>query len=135
MSFKLIKGLHFWIGLIGVFVFILTGQYMHHEYNHLKDMPDGARMLFRSGHIYFLLAAVINFVMGVYMIRAHARVSQVFQMLVSTLFLLSLFFLLLGFFTEPHMDELLRPYSRIGLYAIFGGVVLLFMQSIFDKKV
>lgn len=122
------------MGLIGVFVFILTGQYMDREYNHLIDMPDGARMLFRSGHIYFLLASVINVVMGVYCVRARLKLCQLIQVLVSVLFLLSPVLLLIGFFTEPHMDDLLRPYSRLGLYGIFGGVLLLVLQGVLDKE-
>lgn len=108
---------------------------MDHEYNHLSEMPDGPRMLFRSGHIYYLLASVINVVMGVYWVRAISQVSRLIQTLVSILLLLSPFLLLIGFFTEPHMNDLLRPYSRLGLYGIFGAAILLVLQRVFDHKV
>lgn len=135
MRSTLIKTLHFWIGLVGIFVFILTGQYMDHEYIHLGGMPDGPRMLFRLGHIYFLLASVINLVLGVYWLRATRKVSRLIQTLISVIVLLSVFLLLVGFFTEPHMDNLLRPYSRLGLYGIFGAAILLVLQKVFDHKV
>jgi len=135
MRTTLIKTLHFWIGLLGVLVFILTGQYMDHEYNHLSDMSDGPRMLFRSGHIYFLLASVINLVLGVYWVRATSQVSRLIQILISVIVFLSPFLLIVGFFTEPHMHDLLRPYSRLGLYGIFAAAILLVLQSIFDHKV
>ena len=51
---------HFWLGITGTLLFILTGQYMDKVHNHLQKMADGPRMLYRSAHIYLLLAAVVN---------------------------------------------------------------------------
>jgi len=57
-------GLAFIFGLLLVFVFLLTGQYM--EYVHNRTLTDGVRVLYRSRHIYLLLNALINITLGLY---------------------------------------------------------------------
>ena len=47
---------HLGAGLLGVLAFLATGQY--HE--HLRGMDDAQRLLFRSAHIYLLLASLLN---------------------------------------------------------------------------
>jgi hypothetical protein len=47
---------HLGVGLLGVIAFVGTGQY--HE--HLRGMTDAQRLLFRSTHIYLLLASLLN---------------------------------------------------------------------------
>jgi len=124
----LIKRLHFVAGFSGVIIFLLTGQYMHQQHDHLQGMPNDVRMLFRSAHIYFLLASIINLTAGLYWFQFPQRHKVILQYIASAFLLVAPFFLLLGFFTEPHMTDLVRPYSRIGLYALFGaGVVLSYL--------
>jgi Ni,Fe-hydrogenase I cytochrome b subunit len=128
-----LKRLHYWIGLIGIISFLLTGQYMGHFYDHLKDLPDGMRMLFRSGHIYFLMASIINLILGVYLTPFTENRKVVLQFISSTIIILAPILLLIGFFTEAHMQNLVRPYSRIGIYALFGSS-LLFIYFGFSKQ-
>jgi hypothetical protein len=54
------KRIHLVFGLSVMVVFLLTGQYM--EYVHNRLLPDGTRVLYRSRHIYLLLAGLINLV-------------------------------------------------------------------------
>lgn len=56
---------HFWIGVGGMCVFALTGQYMDRVLDHLVGMSDGPRMLYRSAHIYILLASMMNLIYGI----------------------------------------------------------------------
>ena len=63
---KKLKLLNFIFGFVGIILFLIQGQYMDINYNHLKGMEDGPRMLFRSAHIYFLLASIINLCIGIY---------------------------------------------------------------------
>ena len=58
------KNTHLIFGLLLVFVFLLTGQYM--EYVHNRTLTDGVRVLYRSRHIYLLLNALINITLGLY---------------------------------------------------------------------
>ena len=63
---KKLKLLNFTFGVVGIILFLIQGQYMDFNYDHLKGMEDGPRLLFRSAHIYFLLASIINLCIGVY---------------------------------------------------------------------
>ena len=58
------KRAHFIFGIALVVVFLLTGQFM--EYVHNRELPDGARVLYRSRHIYILCNALINISLGLY---------------------------------------------------------------------
>ena len=59
------KRFHLIIGLTVIVIFLLTGQYM--EYVHNRLLPDGTRMLYRSRHIYLLLAGLLNLAIGIYL--------------------------------------------------------------------
>ena len=116
--------IHYWVGVSGIIVFALTGQYMDIVHNHLTGMSDGPRMIYRSSHIYILLASLINLAFS---FNTGSRIGKIkaLQSIASLLMLASLVFLLIGFFMEPALNDLQRPYSRLGLYALFGVGVLL----------
>ncbi len=97
---------------------------MDHVYDHLQGMPNETRMLFRSAHIYYLLSSIINLVLGIYLFRLQKKHRVVLQFIASILFLVAPLFLLAGFFIEPHMLNLSRPYSSVGLYALFASAVV-----------
>src|ERR1043165_8916326 len=43
------KRFHLIFGLVMLVVFLLTGQYMDRVHEHLRNMADGPRMLYRRG--------------------------------------------------------------------------------------
>ena len=61
-----LKKFHLFFGFLVLIIFVLTGQYMHHKYNHLIDMALTERALFRAGHIYILFLSIINISLGSY---------------------------------------------------------------------
>ena len=74
--------IHFYFGITIVLIFLLTGQYMHHQYDHLKNMQLMNRALFRAGHIYILLFGLINVALGInfksiktYLLRSEFRLQ------------------------------------------------------------
>lgn len=131
---KYLPRLHFWTGLLGVTVFLATGQYMLHVYNHLDGMADGPRMLFRSAHIYLLFTAILNLVLGIYIQPAIGRLRAILHYVISVIVLLSPWIMLAGFFFEPQGGDLARPIIRVGLYALFGVAVMLIMQNLWQRK-
>lgn len=127
----MLRKIHLYAGMLGLVVFALQGQYMDLVHEHLANMADAPRMLYRSSHIYFLLVSVINVVLGVYLKVGDQVVKPAIQLLVSGVVLLSPIALLAGFFLEPGMVELMRPYTRPALYALFGTGVVLSLLDIF----
>ena len=51
---------HLLFGAAVVVAFLLTGQYMDKYLNHLAGAPDGLRMLYRTRHIFILMAGLLN---------------------------------------------------------------------------
>ena len=90
-------------------------------------------MIFRSGHIYLLLASIINLIIGVYLTWPEEKHKIVIQYIASTIVLISPFLLLIGFFTEAHLQDLNRPYSSAGLLALFGSSILFTYIGMSDK--
>ncbi len=117
------RRLHLVVGLVGVVAFLLTGQYMDRAHDHLHGMDPTPRLLFRSTHIYLLLASLINFALGLYLSptsgwRVWLRHAG------SLLVLIAPPLLLIGFFVEPWLTELARPFSRPALYGALAGMIL-----------
>ncbi len=132
---KLLKKLHFYLGILLILVFILTGQYMHHFHSHLENMSDGPRMLYRSAHIYIFLSSLLNIMFGVYLIKFNQHHKIIIQYITSIIILISPFLLLIGFFLEPQLLDLERPYSRIGIYSLLiAAMLLIYLGFSGDKK-
>lgn len=119
-----VGNLHRIVGVAMALVFVGTGAYMHYAHNHLADMDDAQRLLFRSVHIYILLASLVNFVLGIHYWVYPKRSQRALQMVGSTLVALSPILFVLGFVNEPWLDGLQRPFSRPAIYAIAIGCLL-----------
>ena len=63
---------HFYLGIIIIIIFLITGQYMHYNFEHLKNMELMNRALFRAGHVYILLFGLINVSLG-----THFKISEI----------------------------------------------------------
>jgi hypothetical protein len=118
------RRLHLVVGLAGVAVFLATGQYMDRAHDHFRDMDDTRRLLFRSTHIYLLLASLLNLSLGLYLSDAGPGWRRWAQRAGSALVLLAPPLLVAGFATEPWLSGLDRPYSRPALYGALAGMVL-----------
>ena len=98
-------------------------------------MADGPRMVYRASHIYILLTAIINLTMGAYITPVRLEQYKILQWLVSLLLILAPVFITAGFFTEPDMTELARPYTRIALQFMLLPAALLVITSEFLIKI
>jgi hypothetical protein len=118
------KRFHLLFGLVAVIVFLLTGKYMDLYHNHLHGMPDGMRMLYRTRHIYILLAGLLNLGIGTYFTYRTSREHRIMQLLGSALIVVASILFVVGFFYEPQLANLQTPLSHWGMYAIFAGTFL-----------
>ena len=118
------KLFHLIFGLVVVIVFLLTGKYMDLYHNHLHGMPDGMRMLYRTRHIYILLAGLLNLGIGIYFRYRELNMRRVMQLLGSALIIVATVLFVMGFFYEPQLPNLETPLSHWGMYSIFAGTML-----------
>jgi hypothetical protein len=124
------KRLHLIVGLLMLVIFVLTGQYMDKFHEHLRNTPDAARLLFRSRHIYLLLASLINIVLGVYLARGLTAWRNRLQTLGSLLLLLAPALLLYAFFTEPFRGGWQFAASFYGIIFLLAGTLLHLLSAV-----
>jgi len=128
------KRFHLIFGLVVLIVFLLTGQYMDRYLNHLEGMPDGPRMLYRTRHIFILLAALLNLGLGTYLQARTFTLHRNVQLLGSTLIAAATGLFIAGFFYEPNLAELETPFSHWGMYAIAAGTLLHVLSGLGPKE-
>ena len=112
---------HAWIGLGFAAVFAATGAYMQFSFPELHGDDMGTRMMYRSAHVYILLAALVNVALAIYWRPAKRRRLQAIG---SWLVLLAPLVLTTAFFVEPAPDRLDRPLSLAGVVLVAAGVGL-----------
>jgi len=114
--------IHFYLGIIVVVIFLLTGQYMHHNFNHMKEMEPMNRALFRAGHLYILLFGLINVSLGTYFQISDMSFVRKIQIVASLIIFSATFLIIYGFFKELPTEQIERPLTRNALYLILFGV-------------
>jgi hypothetical protein len=118
------KRLHLLVGALVVVAFLLTGQYMDYLDVRSGALGETARVMFRSRHIYLLMAGLVNLCVGayfVYRVRGWRRSLQ----LAGSLFVLAAPLLMLAaFFTEPSAPGLKRHFTLPGVVILAAGAVL-----------
>jgi hypothetical protein len=96
---------------------------MDKVHDHLRGMEDTKRLLFRSTHIYLLFCSLVNLALGLYF-RPGIGWRRWIRLVGSLLALATPFLEAIGFFTEPWLADLERPYSRPAIYGCFAGMML-----------
>lgn len=124
------KRFHLVFGILIVITFVLTGQYMDRYLAHLRETPDLQRMLYRSRHIYILLAGLVNLGIGAYFRMGSERWQKVLQLVGSFLITVASVLFVVAFALEPPRDSFYVPYSRRAIYWIFAGTMLHAIGSI-----
>ena len=130
----MLRRLHLFIGIIIVIIFILTGQFMHHNYNHLENMELMNRALFRAGHLYILLFGLINVALGSYLQIQHSKIIVKLQFLGSLAILIASVLVISAFFIELPTETIERPLTRLSLYLVFFGVTIHGLISLVKNK-
>src|ERR1044072_2902234 len=129
------KKAHLTFGILIVVAFLLTGQYMDKFYNHLHGMADGPRLLYRTRHIFILLAGLLNLAIGAYFTYRIETWRRTMQLLGSLLIFAASFLFLIAFFYEPGLSDLHTPLSHWGTYTIAAGAVLHVISGARQKRV
>jgi len=110
-------------------IFLLTGQYMRIYHNRLAGTEDGVRMLYRSRHIYILLAALLNIALGLYFTYAAERWRRGLQLTGSVVIVITTLLLIPAFFLEPGVGPDKTRLSYFGIIGMALGLLLHFMGA------
>ncbi len=128
------KILHLIIGLIVIVAFLLTGQYMDFHNPKMDELGDGVRMMFRSRHIYILLAGLLNLGLGTYFTCRKQSWRRVVQVIGSCLIIAAPFVLLGAFFYEPKLAGLQASLTLSAIIALLAGTVCHLLSGVRQSK-
>src|SRR5262249_37684403 len=81
------------------------------------------RMMFRSIHIYILLAGLINICLGTYLILSDLKWRRALQFFGSICLLLAPPILMYTFFTETRVENLERPLTLFSIVLLLVGTL------------
>jgi len=127
------KKAHLIFGVLIVVGFLLTGQYMDKFYNHMEGIADGPRLLYRTRHIFILLAGLLNLGIAAYFTYRIQAWRRTLQLLGSLLIFTASLLFLIAFFYEPNLDNLHTPLSHWGTYTIATGAVFHVVSGVRQK--
>ncbi len=118
MERALINKVHLWLGVVGMVLFLLSGQYFAQAMNGLQDLDDTPRLLLRTSHAYFFFACFINIVFGLYY-KAPAKLAW-YVLYNQSLVMLSPLLLAYGFVFESFSNSgIERDIGTLGVVCLF----------------
>src|SRR5215469_688793 len=130
-SQEAMRKLHLTAGLLGILVFVLSGQAMRLHKPPVRSLADGQRMMFLSRHIYILGSALVNLTLGLYLRLENRGWRRNLQVAGSLLIILSLVLLTLAFVDEPGAGIAGRSLqSAFGWFALFLGGLAHFFANV-----
>ena len=118
------KRFHLIFGVTVLVVFLLTGQYMDRFHYHLMYMADGPRLLYRTRHIFILMAGLLHVGIGTYFSLGLTTARRVLQTTGSVMITVATVLFVVAFFYEPRLEELRTPLSLAGTILIAIGTLL-----------
>lgn len=118
------KRLHMWVGAGALLVFLLTGQYMDYLEVRTNALGETARVMYRSRHIYLLLAGLVNLGLGAYFRVRERGWRRGLQLLGSGLVVAAPVLMLAAFFAEPGEPGLKRHFTLPAVVMLSAGTML-----------
>ncbi len=109
---------HWLVGLLTLLIFPLTGQYMRHVVA-VPHLDEVTRLIFRSRHLFLLLAGVANIALS------NSQPFHRAQRVASALILVTPFLLFAAFFIDPSRGLNSSTVFRLGMYCFWIAGVLL----------
>jgi hypothetical protein len=118
------KRLHLWVGAVVLLAFLLSGQYMDYLEVRTNALGETARVMFRSRHIYLLLAGLVNLGLGAYFSYRGRGWRRSLQLLGSALVVVAPLLMAAAFFAEPVGPGLKRHFTLPAVVILSVGTLL-----------
>jgi len=128
------KRFHLIFGLVMLVAFLLTGQYMDRFHEHLRNMADGPRMLYRTRHIFILFSGLLHLGIGTYFSYRQDAQRRLLQIVGSLLAAVASVLFVIAFFYEPHLTRLYAPLSKMGVIMIAAGTLLHALSGVNETR-
>jgi hypothetical protein len=117
------KLVHLVVGALVLVAFLLTGQYMDYLDVRSGRLGDATRMMYRSRHIYILLAGLVNLGVGAYFVWRAGGWRKTLQTVGSVLILIAPALMLAAFFSESGASGLRRHFTLPAIIILAIGTL------------
>jgi hypothetical protein len=115
--------IHTITGIITTLVFLVTGLLLRFHFTRVYESNYLVRMMFRSIHIYILLAGLLNIAFGIYLAMSDSPRRRATQLFGSICILSAPVVLIAAFFYEPVRESLERHVTLIGIVLLSIGTM------------
>ena len=133
---RMLRRVHLIVGIAGIVAFLLSGQLLGHHHPGMEQLSAELRMMYVSRHIYLLVGALVNAVLGLYLQLQLSKWRRVVQIVGSIFILIPVLLLSMAFLTEPPLGMAGRSWrSLIGMVALFVGVMTHLVASIGARRI
>jgi hypothetical protein len=119
-----LRKVHFAVGLLGTAAFLATGAYMNAGFPDLYAGNEVLRYLYRSNHVYILLASLVNVALGVHLAPTAPGWRATVLLVGSVLALAAPVVLCFAFFIEAPVAQPERVWTLAGVAALAAGIAL-----------
>jgi len=119
-----LRKVHYAVGLLGVVAFLATGAYMRAGFPDLYTGNEVLRYLYRSNHVYILLASLVNVALGVHLAPAAPGWRATVLLAGSVLALAAPVVLCFAFYFEAPVAQPERVWTLAGVAALAAGIAL-----------
>ena len=124
-----LQNLHLAVGAIGLVVFAVQGHFMDTTLG-VSNLPDGPRLMYRTAHLYLMMASVINILMALLPTESGSGWRARLVTLCGLVFLVAPFLFLLSFIIESNDPQFMRPITVFTHYGVFGAGALLVLLEV-----
>ena len=115
--------IHTIVGIITTLIFLVTGLLLRFHFTPRYESNHLVRMMFRSIHIYILLAGLLNIAFGIYLAMSDSTRRRATQLFGSICILAAPVILIAAFFYEPVRESLERHVTLIGIVLLSVGTM------------
>ncbi len=120
----MLRYFHLLFGLALFVAFLVTGQFMRHDFPDKSLINQELRVLMRSRHIYILLISVTHLMVGLYVQVSVSKFRAYLQYFGSFLISAAGLIMIYAFAHESYDLHNYSDYSRNALYLVLGGAGL-----------
>lgn len=117
-----LKNIHFLIGLLTIFHFVITGLEMRLNLFSIDSNDTMTRMMFRANHIYILFMGLVNLPVS-YTLKDERRLTKI-QLLTTLILIASTVGLSISFYLEPTTQTFTRKVTAYSIQGCLLGTAL-----------
>ena len=119
----MLRKIHLVTGFVFLILFLATGKYMQMNFPDIYQDSEVMRFMYRANHIYILMAALMNLILGSYLVVSGKPRVKFVQYIASIILIMATCLLFTAFWVEPARLSEERDFTFYGVVLMFGSVM------------